>query len=144
MKGLHIVFVCWQRYTFAIFSVHVGQCLCDVRGSCGPRGANKPTPSVTGDESRSCSTCTTILHPPHFSCHLMPAVDPSISRNHAHIPRWRGEAMRWSFAMSCWRPLSGGERIFVIIKHSEFKRTCNKNFHLPNFTFSSRRDDGGR
>ena len=84
MEGLHIVFVCWQRYTFAIFSVHVGQCLCDVRGSCGPRGANKPTPSVTGDESRSYSTRTTILHPPHISCHLMPAVDPSISRNHAH------------------------------------------------------------
>jgi len=91
MEGLHIVFVCWQHYTFAMFSVHIGQCLC---GVCGPHGANKPSLSVTGDESRSYSTRTTILHPPHFSSHLMPAADPSISRNHAHIPHWRGEAMR--------------------------------------------------
>ena len=52
--------------------------------------------------------------------------------------------MRWPFEMSCWRSLSGVETIFAIIKHSQFKKTCNKNFQLPNFTFLSHRDDGGR
>jgi hypothetical protein len=51
MKGLHIVFAHWQHYIFAMFSVHIGQCLCGVHGFCGPHGANKLGLSVTGDES---------------------------------------------------------------------------------------------
>jgi len=60
----------------------------------------------------------------------MPAVDPSISRNRAYILRWRGEAIGWLFAMRYWHPLSGGERIFAAMKHSQSKKICDKSVLL--------------
>jgi hypothetical protein len=83
-------------------------------GFYSPCGANKPTPLVAGNESGKAPEYTYIPYPPRFSCHLMPAVDPSIPRNNAYIPRWRGEAVWWSSGMYVLAHLSSGNKRILL------------------------------
>ena len=69
--------------------------------------------------------------------------------DHAHIPRWRGEASGGCWGCCCWQPLQGGEKIFTLVKLVQFKKTYNQMCYSPIFSVSrpwsaSVGGDGGR